>query len=658
MVTASLATMDREGGVVVYGGRFRAVAYVARRPWATVFRAIDEQDGSVVALSVVSPGAAPGDDFGGLLTEEVGLLDGLVHPNLLPVLAHGQDQGAHYLAEEWVEGPTLAEVVAARGPLPADRVAAVMDDLADGLAAAHAAGVVHGGPAPADVWLVGGPGGVARLHGLALLRAVVLGSVEAGLPPAGDRPYLAPERLAGEVGAPAADLYGLGALCFEAMCGVPPFGRDGRAEGEDPPWPSDLVEGIPEGFDDVVLDLLEAEPADRYHDALELREELAPFLAGPGRSRGPRAAAAGAGASVAALATAEAAGDLRPSTSGAGEPPDEEVGWDPAPDGEAEEAEGVPIDGVELEGSDAALLVPDHGLGSGDPAGVGELDAEHEGEADEWEDGQDWEDGWEPLEAEWEPDPAVDWQPEVITPVVDWESDDEAALDDPAWQEQDWDQPLPAEGPDGVEPQRWDAGPSEGSDVPGWVATPATDDPGWEQWAEEGDDALDEHEALEHEGWAPASPDEDGAGGRRISPGLGAGIVALVLFVLAVGLFGFDRLRGGDDGAGDEAAATTTSTTAATTTSSTASTTTTVVGTGPLTEVPNVVGLGLFEAAGVLEDAGFVSLPERRIDPFGQQGVVVEQDPSFGMIPQGSSVKIVFTEPEEPPADGGEAPFG
>jgi serine/threonine-protein kinase len=679
--------MDREGGVVVYGGRFRAVAYVARRPWATVFRAVDEQDGGVVALSVVSPGAAPGDDFAELLAEEVGLLDGLDHPNLLPVLAHGHDQGAHYVAEEWVEGPTLAEVVAARGPLPAERVAVVLAELADGLAVAHAAGVVHGGPAPADVWMVGGPGGVARLHGLALLRAVVLASAEAGLPPAGDRPYLAPERLAGAVGAPGADLYGVGALAFEALCGVPPFGRDGRADGEDPPWPSDLVGGIPEGFDDVVLDLLEADPSDRYHDALELREELEPFLRR--RNRTPSVAGVAAGAAAVGRVGDEVAGDLLPDAADA----------PPRPEADVELEDGAPealVAEPEVEASDSHLLAPDgqdepqdvplDGL-EGEQSGAGPAADEATPEA--WQDDELWEedDEWEPLEAEWEPDPAVDWQPEVVTPVVEWEPDgqptpvppppaapgegdeveqaiDTSELDED--EDEDWDEDGWDESPDGVEPQRWEQA-SVAPDVPGWVSpTAAPDDGGWERWAEEGDDVVapyDADDAVPHEWQPPVSSVGGSGGGRRMNPLLGAGIVAIVLLVIAAGLFAFDRLRGDDGGGSSEDAAETTSTTAATT-STTAATTTTVVGTGPLTEVPNVVGMGLFEAAEVLTDAGFISLPERRIDPAGQQGVVVEQDPPAGMVPQGSTVKIVFTEPEEPPAEGDgstdttAAPFG
>jgi len=129
-----------------------------------------------------------------------------------------------------------------------------------------------------------------------------------------------------------------------------------------------------------------------------------------------------------------------------------------------------------------------------------------------------------------------------------------------------------------------------------------------------------------------------------------------VLLVVAAGLFAFDRLRGDDGGSGDETAETT-DTTAATTTSSTASTTTTVIGTGPLVEVPNVVGQGVFDAADAVTAAGFIPLVERRTDPAGT-GTVVEQDPPSGLVPQGSTVKIVFTDPQPTDPEAGGAAEG
>ena len=674
--------MDRDGGVVVYGGRFRAVAYVARRPWATVFRAVDEQDGGVVALSVVSPEATPGPTFGQHLQDAAGLVQGFSHPNLLPVLTVGEDQGAHFVAEEWVDGPTLAEVVAARGPLPADRVAILLDELASGLGAAHDAGIVHGGPAPADVWLVGGPGGVARLHGLALLRAVVMASIEQGLPPAGERPYLAPERLEGAPAAPAADLYGLGALAFEALCGVPPFGRDGRAPGSDPPWPSDLVEGIPEGLDDIVLDLLEADPADRHHDAAELRDELVPYVR-------PARVLSGAGARV-----PSDAGHAAYEAVAAPEAPEAPE----APDPVADESPSEPVLAQPDEAQthlvesapDAASLgaaAPDEGdLGEGDPdIGASQLDdvvpdaggdadvepidldpevdadlfgppvvvtAEHEafeqvaGDADAGHDDAGHDDAGHDdaghddaghddaghVDADeggdaWGADVASGAQAEVTEAATVDQTVAEHGADDGAEDDQDQD----GEGWDG---DAWDG---EGWDGEGWNGE------GWdgEAWQEQpGGEPL-----ASDDPWVTASHDDESGRGRlRLTPLVGAAIVAVLLGVVALGLLVVDRAID-TQAADDTADETTTSTTEATT-----STTATTVALGPPAELPNVVGTGVFQAAEAVNAAGFVAVPEVRVDPFAQRGFVVEQIPPPGQVPQGSEVRLVYAEPEPPPA--------
>lgn len=516
-----------EGGGVVYGARFRAVAYVARRPWATVFRAADAVSGGAASVTVVPADLVPGPTLFSHLQVEVDRLAGVTHPNLAPVVAMGEDEGAVWVAEPWEDGATLAEVIAARGPLPAGQVATILSDLAAGLAVAHEAGVVHGGPSPADVWLVGSPGGPARLHGLALQHALVLASLDAGAPPVGERAYLAPERAAGAPGAPAADLYGLGALGFEALTGQPPFPREGRAEGAAPPFPSDLVPGVPPGLEDVVLDLIEPDPADRHHYAEELREELEPFV----------------------LARDGAA---------------------PLPAREQPTA-GPPV----------PPLPP--------------ADLELDPEADMW--------------AELDPEPELLAEPEPEL-EVEVEPERDGGSEAP---------PAPVlDLPDSDE--LWDAVPPAGGDV-------------------DADLGLD----------LPNGPETSAPRRRRVTPLIGAGVVAALLALVAVAVVLIDRQS--DDGSQTEQASDTggVNTTAPTEVEGATAegTTTAPVATA---EVPDQIGNGLFQAVAALEAAGFTVVTEIRVDPALPRGSVVEQEPSGGAQPVGSEVRIVYTEPVQPPA--------
>lgn len=595
-----------EGGVV-YGDRFRAVAYVARRPWATVFRAIDSTDGALVALAVVPDDLAPGPTFAAHLEAEVERAGSFSHPNVAEVLAVGEEDGDRFVVEGWEDGATLAEVVAARGPLPSARVAELMSDLAAGLGAAHAAGVVHSGPSPGDVWLVGGPGGAARLHGFALQHAILLACLDAGVPLLGERAYLAPERLAGTTGDPATDLYGVGAVAFEALTGRAPFGRDGRPPEADLPFPSDLVAGVPQGLEDIVLDLLEAEPADRYHDADELLVDLEPFC----NRQLDREKVSVGGAAGAALAEEDAVGA--------------------APLDRRRMADG--------EGADAYVA----GGGADEPIEVAESPVDELVEVDE---------------------PTAD---EPDEPEVEGREWNEAG-----WDEEDWEEGETLAEPVTAEHEAWSpdaaADDDDGADEP-WddaAADGELEHESWseEGWSDEGDEPADpdELDELDEQAWSlpdggewvppePAPRPGLQVGPVRIGPLVGAGIVAVALLLVAGVLVVLSRATDdGDSGGGSDTAASDESTT------TTEATTSTTAAEGTIA-VPDQVGVGLFQAAEALTAAGFSPLPELRVDPTGQRGVVVEQSPPAGtMAPPGTQVTIIYTQPEAPAGQEAPAP--
>jgi eukaryotic-like serine/threonine-protein kinase len=147
----------------------------------------------------------------------------LNHPGAVTLYDVVQDQGGTFIVLELVEAPTLAELVAERGPLPVARVAGLGAQLASALEAAHGVGIVHRDVKPANV-MVPARGmakladfGVAWLQGDPQLTAtgLVIGS------PA----FMAPEQARGEVSGPAVDWWGLGATLFLAVEGVAPFER-------------------------------------------------------------------------------------------------------------------------------------------------------------------------------------------------------------------------------------------------------------------------------------------------------------------------------------------------------------------------------------------------------------------------------------------------
>ncbi|HTE52114.1 MAG TPA: protein kinase [Kofleriaceae bacterium] len=162
-------------------------------------------------------------------TQEAQAASMLSHPNVVPVLDFGRDEhGLLYLAMEYVEGRSLARIIAEEAPLAPDRVIHLARQLCLGLAHAHQRGLIHRDFKPDNVLVVDGPSGeVPRIadFGLAIFsdgeehgaRLTSAGTV------VGTPLYTAPEQALDRVVDQRADLFGLGVSMYEMLAGVPPF---------------------------------------------------------------------------------------------------------------------------------------------------------------------------------------------------------------------------------------------------------------------------------------------------------------------------------------------------------------------------------------------------------------------------------------------------
>jgi serine/threonine-protein kinase len=183
---------------------------------------------------------------------------------VVPVYDYGPvgPVGAPFLVMELVDGPSLAEV-AACGPLEPAWVLDVAGQVAAGLAAAHAQGLVHRDIKPANLLLA--PGGTVKITDFGIASAAGSASLTlAGTLP-GTPGYLAPERAAGAPATAASDLYSLGVVAWECLAGAPSFTGTpleialAHADRVMPPLPA----AIPRGVADLVAELTAKGPAAR-----------------------------------------------------------------------------------------------------------------------------------------------------------------------------------------------------------------------------------------------------------------------------------------------------------------------------------------------------------------------------------------------------------
>lgn len=184
-----------------------------------VFRARDHQLGRDVAIKRFSHAVADDPEAMRRITREVRALAQVTHPNVVTVhdlvtLPDGDGEPTPHLVMELVEGRSLKELLAEQGPNV--RHAEVVRGVLAGLAACHAAGVLHLDVKPANVLVL--PAGGVKLVDFGIARA----ASDSTATIAGTPPYMAPEQAEGRAGE-ASDLYAVGCLLFECLTGRPPF---------------------------------------------------------------------------------------------------------------------------------------------------------------------------------------------------------------------------------------------------------------------------------------------------------------------------------------------------------------------------------------------------------------------------------------------------
>ncbi len=211
----------------------------------------------------------------------------LRHPNIVPVLATGEQDGLPWLAMEWVSGPTLTAAVAS-SVVPARQAARWLRDAARAVACAHDHGVLHCDLKPSNILIEpSDDGGRVRItdFGLARLTDSNGGLTKPGTA-AGSPAWMAPEQARGQSPAPAVDVYGLGAVLYHTLTSRAPFRGESVAavlrqvDHDEPMPPRRFSPAIPRDLETICLKCLEKDPALRYGGARELAEDLDRFLEG------------------------------------------------------------------------------------------------------------------------------------------------------------------------------------------------------------------------------------------------------------------------------------------------------------------------------------------------------------------------------------------
>ncbi|HSM13600.1 MAG TPA: serine/threonine-protein kinase, partial [Thermoanaerobaculia bacterium] len=284
-------------------GPYEVTAKLGEGGMGEIWRARDTRLGREVAIKLLPERLADRATNLARFEREARAASSLNHPNIVTVHDVGVSETGPYLVMELVEGRTLRQMLARRRPMSVARVVDFAVQVADAMAAAHAAGIVHRDLKPENL-IVGSDGRVKILDfGLAKLSAAPSGALPAPrsddstVDPAqigafaalnlsepgmlvGTLGYMAPEQVRGSAVDFRADQFAFGTILYEVLTGVQPFERPTRIAtlaailDEDPEPLAERAAATPPPLRWIVERCLAKRPADRYASTLDLAHEL------------------------------------------------------------------------------------------------------------------------------------------------------------------------------------------------------------------------------------------------------------------------------------------------------------------------------------------------------------------------------------------------
>ncbi len=269
-------------------GRYRILTPIGKGGMGMVYLGLDTRSQQHVAVKVLSPNKKrEGDRHLVRFVREMEISKNLLHPHLVIAQDIGCERGVDYLVMEYIPGQTLYRLVTTEGVLSAPRAAHLFSEVAAALEYAHSQGLIHRDMKPANIMVT--PNDHAKVLDLGL--AIIEGEVVDDAQVLGGKghvvgtfDYIAPEqsRDAAKVG-PRADIYALGCSLYFALTGRPPFPTGTSKEKiqahrhQEPEPIQKLNPTVPEGFADLVHQLMAKQPEQRPASMAAVRAQLLPW---------------------------------------------------------------------------------------------------------------------------------------------------------------------------------------------------------------------------------------------------------------------------------------------------------------------------------------------------------------------------------------------
>ena len=287
-------------------GSYRVVEALGSGAISTIYRAVQEPLGRIVALKALKTQISPTSSFGEQLDREAKILRDLAHPNIVLLLDVARTEaGRPFLVLENVEGPSLEQLLAKKRTVPVPAALAIASGICAGLEHAHERGVVHRDIKPGNVLLT--TAGVVKIIDFGIAQRARTASVSdafgtEGITPSGRMApegvkdafgtpaYMSPEQILGDFVDGRSDLFSLGVVLYQMLSGSRPFEVPAKDSARPPAaadrsaaqrirrdTPAPLRERAPHvsrAVERIVMRLLEKSPSERYSSATDVLERL------------------------------------------------------------------------------------------------------------------------------------------------------------------------------------------------------------------------------------------------------------------------------------------------------------------------------------------------------------------------------------------------
>ena len=268
----------------IVNNRYELLKRIGRGGMADVFLGNDRLLDRQVAIKMLFPEFAVDPNFVERFRREAQAAANLNHPNIVNVFDWGKHASTYFIAMEYVDGRTLADILRSNGHLTSKQAAEIASEVAAALGFAHAAGLVHRDIKPANILI--GTNGSVKVADFGIARALNA-PTESNLTQAGavmgTATYFSPEQAQGAQPDPRSDLYSLGVVMYEMIAGRPPFTGDNPVgiayrQVHDYPTPlNQLVADVPRPFEAIVAKLLVQGPGRALLDGRRAARGPAPL---------------------------------------------------------------------------------------------------------------------------------------------------------------------------------------------------------------------------------------------------------------------------------------------------------------------------------------------------------------------------------------------